>query len=86
MKQAKSVFKIIAGEQRPFSQNDEGGKLTLGTFVLEHIGKFENDMLVSKRTVVPGSGTNDLTGLRGDIDFVSGGATEFPIVLNYYFE
>ncbi|GIM48104.1 hypothetical protein DNHGIG_36530 [Collibacillus ludicampi] len=57
-----------------------------GSFILEHLGKFENGILTSKRTVVPGSGTGDLKGIRGEIHFESGNAEEFPITFNYYFE
>jgi uncharacterized protein YndB with AHSA1/START domain len=57
-----------------------------GSFVLEHRGKFENGIHTSKRTVVPGSGTGDLKGIRGEIHFESGSAEEFPITFHYYFE
>jgi hypothetical protein len=55
------------------------------SFVL-HIGKFENGVIRSKLTVVTGSGTVDLKGLRGEIDFMSSSAKEFPITFNYYVE
>jgi hypothetical protein len=57
-----------------------------GSFVLEHLGKFEHGILTSKRTVIPGSGTGDLQGIRGEIDFTSGSAEEFPITFTYSFE
>ena len=57
-----------------------------GWFVLEHVGKFENGVLRSKRTVVKGSGKVELTGILGEINFESGSAEEFQITLNYYFE
>ncbi|AXF57375.1 DUF3224 domain-containing protein [Salicibibacter kimchii] len=57
-----------------------------GSFVLEHVGKFENGLLKSKRNVVQGSGTGELTGIVGEINFESGSAEEFQITFNYYFE
>ena len=57
-----------------------------GSFVLEHAGKFEEGILTSKRTVVQDSGTGELTGIFGEINFESGNAEEFTIVLNYDFE
>ncbi|PAE31317.1 hypothetical protein CHI06_28545 [Bacillus sp. 7884-1] len=58
----------------------------VGSFVLEHVGKYENGVLTFKRTVVQGSGTEELTGILGEINFESGSAEEFKITLNYYFE
>ena len=33
-----------------------------------------------------GSGTEELTGIKGEINFESGSAEEFKITFNYYFE
>jgi hypothetical protein len=57
-----------------------------GSFVLEHNGRFENGRLSSKRTVVKGSGTGDLQGLRGVIHFEAEHADSHPITLEYFFE
>lgn len=57
-----------------------------GSFVLEHNGRFENGMLSSKRTVVKGSGTGDLQGLRGMIQFEASHAPSHNITLEYFFE
>ena len=57
-----------------------------GSFVLEHIGKFENGIIRSRRTVVPGSANGALEGLRGEINFYSGASHEFSVVLKYHFE
>ena len=57
-----------------------------GSFVLEHIGKFENGKLISRRAVLPNSGTDELKGLRGEIDFSADKADEFALTLNYYYE
>ncbi|MGE7933847.1 DUF3224 domain-containing protein [Viridibacillus arvi] len=57
-----------------------------GTFVLEHVGKFENGVLTSKRNVVIGSCTGDLIGLKGEVNFQTGSAEQFTITLEYRFE
>jgi hypothetical protein len=56
-----------------------------GTFVLKHTGRLMNSIVRAKLTVVPGSGTGALKGLRGEIDLASGPAVEFPITFNYHF-
>jgi hypothetical protein len=38
-----------------------------GTFVLQHTGFLRDGVLISKRTVLPGSGTGDLRGLKGEL-------------------
>jgi hypothetical protein len=40
-----------------------------GTFVLETVGDFDGKQATWKATVVPGSGTGDLEGLRGKAKF-----------------
>ncbi len=57
-----------------------------GSFVFERNGKFENGIGTLELVVVPGSGTGNLKGLRGEVDFVSGHARKFLITLDYYFE
>lgn len=57
-----------------------------GTFVLEHSGAFVGGVATAAWTVVPGSGTGDLTGLRGDGGFSSGHAEEYDTTLTYRFE
>lgn len=57
-----------------------------GSFVLEHRGvAAENGVLTETSSVVPGSGTEELAGLRGDVKFVSGHAEEYPYPLAYTF-
>ncbi len=41
-----------------------------GSFVVEHSGTFEGGTARATVSVVPGSGTGDLRGLRGQGDFV----------------
>ncbi len=56
-----------------------------GSFVLKHAGRFANGIVYIKMTVVPGSGTDALKGLRGEIRLKSASAPEFPITFNYHF-
>ena len=56
-----------------------------GSFVLEHDGTLENGVLKSKRTVLPGAGTGDLAGLRGQITLQSGADEKFSITFDYDF-
>lgn len=58
-----------------------GGKA--GTFVLQHIGVFENGLAKVSYSVVPGSATGELQGLHGDGSFAVGHGTEHPFTLNY---
>ena len=56
-----------------------------GSFVLKHTGRFANGVVTTKQTVVPGSATGGLKGLRGEIKFKTGPAKEFPITFHYHF-
>ncbi len=57
-----------------------------GTFVLQHSGTFEGGTAKATWFVVPGSGTGDLRGLRGEGGFASAHAEDYPITLEYDFE
>ena len=59
-----------------------GGKT--GSFILQHGGVYENDTAKSSFTVVPGSGSEGLKGLRGKGNYVAGhaGAT-FTFEFNF---
>ena len=52
-----------------------------GSFVLQHNGTFEAGAVKDALTVVPGSATGDLSGLRGSGD--SGGDGEDVFTLDY---
>ena len=56
-----------------------------GSFVLKHTGRFMNGIVLSKLTVVPGSGTGGLKGLRGEINLETGPGSEFPFTFHYHF-
>lgn len=58
-----------------------GGKV--GTFVLHRTGVFENGQAKESYTVVPGSGTGDLRGLKGDGSSDVGHGMEHPFELHY---
>ena len=57
-----------------------------GSFVLQHSGVFEGGTAKTTWFVVPGSGTGDLRGLRGEGGFASSHAQHYPITLDYDFE
>jgi len=54
-----------------------------GSFVLQRTGVFENGMAKESYFVVPGSGTGDLRGLRGEGTSAVGHGIEHPLALNY---
>ena len=54
-----------------------------GTFVLERSGVFENGQAKESYSVIPGSATGELQGLRGDGRSAVGHGTEHPFSLNY---
>ena len=56
-----------------------GGKA--GSFVLERHGVFEGGQAKESFSVVPGSGTGELRGLRGDGTSAVGHGTEYPFTL-----
>jgi hypothetical protein len=58
-----------------------------GSFVLQHSGTFEGGSVKSTYRVVPGSGTGELRGLRGEGSFtLTGHAQDYPFTLDYDFE
>ena len=57
-----------------------------GSFVLQHTGTFEGGTAKTTWFVVPGSGTGDLRGLRGEGGFASAHAERYSVTLDYDFE
>jgi hypothetical protein len=57
-----------------------------GSFVLRHTGTFEGGTAKATWSVVPGSGTSELRGLRGEGGFASAHAEEYSMTLDYDFE
>jgi hypothetical protein len=54
-----------------------------GTFVLQRIGVFENGTAKESYSVLPGSGSGDLLGLRGEGTSAVGHGMEHPMTLSY---
>ena len=57
-----------------------------GSFVLQHAGKTVGSITTGTWTVVPGSGTGDLRGLKGSGGFSYDGSENVPYTFNYSFE
>ncbi|MCG8606433.1 DUF3224 domain-containing protein, partial [bacterium] len=57
-----------------------------GSFVLQHNGTFEGGVAKYSFSVVPGSGTRDLHGLRAEGEFASRHQQHYTLTLNYDFE
>jgi hypothetical protein len=54
-----------------------------GTFVLQRTGVFEGGQAKESYSVIAGSATGDLRGLRGDGSSAVGHGMEHPFTLNY---
>lgn len=54
-----------------------------GTFVLQRVGVFESGQAKESYSVIPGSGTGELSGLRGDGSSAVGHGTEHLFTLEY---
>jgi hypothetical protein len=54
-----------------------------GSFVFQHIGAFKDGTARSAWSVVPGSGTGGLVGLRGELSSSLGHGKNYPIEFNY---
>jgi hypothetical protein len=57
-----------------------------GSFVLQHSGTFKGGVATVTLLVVPGSGTGDLRGLRGNGEFAVGHQPPYNMTLDYDFE
>ena len=57
-----------------------------GSFVLQRVGSFENGVATETYSVIPGSGTGELQGLRGEGTSAVGHGMEHPLTLDYEFE
>jgi hypothetical protein len=54
-----------------------------GSFVLQRTGVFENEMAKESYFVIPGSGTGELGGLRGEGISAAGHGAEHHLTLTY---
>ncbi len=57
-----------------------------GSFIVQHSGKFEDGKMKQKSVIVAGSGTGELTGLRGESALNAGHQQEYPFTFDYEFE
>jgi Protein of unknown function (DUF3224) len=57
-----------------------------GTFLLQDVGTLEGGTVTGEWFVVPGSGTGELSGLRGDGGFTADLGQHASITLDYWFE
>ena len=57
-----------------------------GTFVLRRVGTFEGGEARETYSIVPGSATGELRGLRGEGTSAVGHGNEHPFVLDYDWE
>jgi hypothetical protein len=57
-----------------------------GTFLLQDAGTVQGSMVSGTWFVVPGSGTGDLTGLRGEGGFSAKLGEAADVTLDYWFE
>lgn len=57
-----------------------------GSFVLERTGVFENGTAKESYSVVPGSATGELRGLRGEGASAVGHGSDHPFTLTYDFD
>ncbi|HEX2184644.1 MAG TPA: DUF3224 domain-containing protein [Chloroflexota bacterium] len=57
-----------------------------GSFVLQSTGTFEDGVARSAWVVVPGSGTDELRGLRGQGEGAAGEGPPYPFTLDYELE
>jgi uncharacterized protein DUF3224 len=54
-----------------------------GTFVFRHGGRFANSVASDTWTVVAGSGTGDLAGISGQVEFSAGHQEKYEVIFEY---
>lgn len=57
-----------------------------GSFVLQHTGTFEDGVAKVTLSVIPGSGTGELRGMKGEGEFSVGHEPPYAMTLDYHFE
>jgi hypothetical protein len=57
-----------------------------GTFLLQDVGTVEGSVVSGMWFVIPGSGTGDLAGLRGEGGFTANLGEDADVTLDYWFE
>ena len=56
-----------------------------GTFIFQHSGRFANGVATDTWTVMPGSGTGGLAGIRGQVEFSASHQDRYEIIFEYDF-
>ena len=54
-----------------------------GSFIFQHAGRFADGVASDTWRVLAGSGTGDLAGLRGQVDFSAGHQDRYEIIFEY---
>jgi hypothetical protein len=54
-----------------------------GSFIFQHGGRFANGVATDTWQVVPGSGTGELAGIQGKVEFSEGQRDRYEIILEY---
>lgn len=54
-----------------------------GTFIFRHGGRFADGVASDTWTVIPGSGTGGLAGIKGQVEFSSGHQDHYEIIFEY---
>jgi hypothetical protein len=91
--QGEGKLEYLMMYRSPTSASFKGLERVTGTvggrtasFVLQHIGTFEGGVAKVTLTVVPGSGTGELRGLKGEGEFSVGHQPPYTMTLDYGFE
>ncbi len=56
-----------------------------GSFIFQHGGRFANGVASDTWTVVPGSGTDGLAGIRGQVEFSAPQQDRYEVLFEYDF-
>ena len=54
-----------------------------GSFIFQHGGRFASGVATDTWTVVPNTGTGDLVGIRGQVEFSAGHQNSYEIIFEY---
>jgi hypothetical protein len=54
-----------------------------GSFIFQHGGRYVNNVASDTWVVVPGTGTGDLAGIRGQVEFSAGHQNSYEIIFEY---
>lgn len=54
-----------------------------GSFVFQHGGRFQNGVASDTWVVLPGSGTNGMAGIRGQVEFSAPHQDRYEVIFEY---